>query len=420
MSDPKSVAILGAGFSGLTLARELNRRGLRVEVFEKAPRLGGLIQTSLEPVLCESAAHAILASQEVENLFQELALEMLLAKKESKAKWIFRGRPRNWPLKISEILRTAAALAGSRIQNELRPKPFETIQVWCERVATPEVAHYLLGPALQGVYATQPDRLSASLIIGGMFSQETKIVRGLQRGSVAPPRGMFQLIEAMAADLQNKNVPIRFSQTVSLPDLQSRFSAVVVATSMPAAGELLLSSCPMFSRELKKLPMLSVSSATVGFAEGHAKRLRGFGCLFPKPEGYESLGVLFNTDIFEQRGEGVSETWILPSDYPQLSEAEVLELILRDRQRLGLMQARPLSCQIHRWPQGLPLYGVELEAFLARGHFDGPAFVTGAKLRESETPLFLTGNYLGGIGLTKILSYNRRLADRIRRELTHP
>jgi protoporphyrinogen/coproporphyrinogen III oxidase len=382
--------------------------------------VGGLIQTSSDPILCESAAHAILASRDVETLFKELGLEMLQAKPESKAKWIFRERPKKWPLKLSETIRTLGSLMASKFQSGLAPKPQESIQAWSERVATPELAEYLFGPALQGVYGSQPDRLSATLIIGGMFQKEAKPRRGKLRGSVAPPKGMSQLIEAMASDLKNKNVPIHLSQTVSLTELQNRFAAVVIATSLPAAAGLMQSRFPVFSRALQTLPMLSVSSATVGFAQDLGRKLRGFGCLFPKSEGFESLGVLFNTDIFDHRGDGSSETWILPNGYSRQSEADVLQIIQKDRQHLGLGIEPAQSCQIHRWPQGLPLYGVELEALLAGDHFEGQAFMEGARVRDSEAPLFLTGNYLGGIGLTKILSYNHRLAARIRRELTTP
>ncbi len=413
----QNVAILGAGFSGLTLARELNKRGLKVEVFEKQNRLGGLIQTHQDPILCESAAHAILASQDVENLFSELNLPMLQAKPESKAKWIFRGKPRRWPLKTNETIRALIKLIQTRMKDQLKAKKGETIQAWCGRAALPELCTYLLGPALQGIYGAQPDALSASLIIGGMAQEETRIRKGRIKGSIVPPGGMSELIQSLGKDLEKRGVQIHLKSQVTLADLQSRYSAVVIASSLPAAADILHPSFPVFAKKLKSLPMLSVSSATLGFPKHTSERLHGFGCLFPRTEGFESLGVLFNTDIFEKRGEGESETWILPDDYSKDAEAAVLEKILQDRKRMGLPGSNPTSFQIFRWPQGLPLYGIQLEEFLSGDHFEGPAFRSGARLSDSAMPLYFSGNYLGAIGLTKILSYNGRLADRMKKEL---
>ena len=41
----RSVAIIGAGITGLTAAFYLKRRGVRVTVYEAGPRAGGVIQS---------------------------------------------------------------------------------------------------------------------------------------------------------------------------------------------------------------------------------------------------------------------------------------------------------------------------------------------------------------------------------------
>ncbi|MDP2316713.1 MAG: FAD-dependent oxidoreductase, partial [Pseudomonadota bacterium] len=54
------VAVVGAGASGLTLARALERRGYAVTVFERDPQVGGMCQTrTFEGVTCDLGGHMI-------------------------------------------------------------------------------------------------------------------------------------------------------------------------------------------------------------------------------------------------------------------------------------------------------------------------------------------------------------------------
>src|SRR5690242_11065023 len=91
--------IVGGGFSGLAAAWALQRQGFRVKVFEASDRLGGMISTLHHPLgRYEIAANALLNSQIVTELFQDLSLPMLRPGKKGRAKFIFRRRPRRWPL----------------------------------------------------------------------------------------------------------------------------------------------------------------------------------------------------------------------------------------------------------------------------------------------------------------------------------
>ena len=68
----KTVKIAGAGFSGLTLAYQLLRQGMQVEIYEKQLYPGGLIKSMhLENGLVETAANAFLADQSIEELFND-------------------------------------------------------------------------------------------------------------------------------------------------------------------------------------------------------------------------------------------------------------------------------------------------------------------------------------------------------------
>jgi oxygen-dependent protoporphyrinogen oxidase len=426
MKSSKTVALIGAGFSGLTLAWHLKKLGCEVEIFESKDQAGGLIQTLKKKVLVETAAHALLASAAVEELFQELDLKIAVAGHQSKKKWIYRNRARNWTLSLVETAQVIFSYLATLMKGQKWPRPKETVAQWIQRIGTRELSDFVAAPALQGIYGAQVEDLSASLIIGGVFSPEIKPARGIRNGSLAPVEGMGELIRKLREKLEDLGVKIHFGSSENLETLKSRFDAVVIATSAKQASVLLKTSAPEFSRRLGQLPHVSLLTATLGYLE-KSRRVQGFGCLFPKKENFQSLGVLFNTDLFENRGPLESETWILPSDCLKKSDSEVLEAIQVDRSRLIDEKLKIEFSEIIRWPDVLPLYGIELESLLESNLWTGkkaslkiPAlnvFFEGARIAGSSYPVYLTGNYLGGIGLAKILSYNQRLAQRIQKEI---
>jgi oxygen-dependent protoporphyrinogen oxidase len=394
------IAIVGAGFSGLTLAWALHKQGLDVEIFEAQNTAGGLIQTTYNQVPVESAAHALLANADVEELFLDLELQHVEAGYVSKRKWIFRdGRAQKWPLSFSETVKS--------IGIPRKPKPFETLQAWTKRTFSSEVSDFLVAPAFQGIYATQSSELSATLVLNGIFNKKIKSKRGRWKGSVAPLDGMGDLIAKLKTRFK-----IHYNAVVDLQKLQEQFHVVVIATDMHSAAILLEKENKTLASELSLMPRASLLSTTISFPQS-TRRVRGFGCLFPHRENFESLGVIFNSDLFAKRGKN-SETWIMAGDQSQNSSQIILQKILKDRRRLINEDVSIQFCEVHRWPQALPLYGMELERFLKK-HFRSDYLVNGAQVSKS---VFLTGNYLGLIGLAKILSYNKRLAARLKGELS--
>ena len=109
------IAIIGAGFSGLTLAWALQKRNIQVDVFEAAEKAGGLLATENSPMLVESAANALLASKDVEYLFSDLKLELLKTQPAAKNRWIFRGGARRWPLGVLETCATIRNFLVSKL-----------------------------------------------------------------------------------------------------------------------------------------------------------------------------------------------------------------------------------------------------------------------------------------------------------------
>ena len=387
----KLITVVGAGFSGLTTAYLLTKAGREVRIIEKTARAGGLIRTTrTEHGLVETAANGILNSARLEAMCADLGVPLLPTRRDARKRFIYRGKPRQVPLSPAEAMRIPVGLIANA--SHLRPHPFETISDWGGRVLGKGATEFLLSPALGGIYAGNPNHLSASLIFGrANLPDHLKTYRPQKakvRGTVAPPNGMQQLIDGLVDYLRTKGVPISFSEVLSSND----DDPTVVCLSASAAAEYLANVSPDLAQELARVEMLSLLTATC-FFDRDAAALKGFGCLFPRDQGFRARGVLFNDCIFEGRGPAHGETWIfggaLDPNVVNLSEEEITGSILSDRARFYGQQDKPLAVHIKRWPNALPHYSVDLERTLG-------------KLREPPPNIALVGNYLGRIGLAKI------------------
>ena len=388
----QTVKVVGAGFSGLVTAYYLVKEGFKVQVVEKGSRPGGLIQTIQTPNgPVETAANGIRNSARLEAICADLGVRLQSTRREARSRFIFRGRPKRFPLSAPDILKLGFRFASSA--TSLRPRPFETIADWGRRVVGAGATNYFLAPALGGIYAGDPNRLSASLIFGQAslpaHLQTTRPARPKLHGTVAPPKGMQQLVDALCDYLDRAGVE-------SMLNLEAKIDTgepAIICTSAQAAAECLAETAPELSECLRQIEMMPVVTATCQY-EPKAAKLKGFGCLFPRDEGFRARGVLFNECIFEGRGPAHSETWIfggaLDPDIAKLSDRELIELIATERKRFYGEDHEPIGIHLTTWPEALPHYSIDLERILTA-------------LPAPPANIALTGNYLGRIGLAKLI-----------------
>src|SRR5205807_6447531 len=105
----KLITVIGAGFSGLTSAYFLVKRGFNVRVVEKNNRTGGLIETiQTDYGIVEKAANGILCSAKLEAIAKDVGVPLLTTRREGHKRFIYRGKPRQLPLNLIETLKTGA------------------------------------------------------------------------------------------------------------------------------------------------------------------------------------------------------------------------------------------------------------------------------------------------------------------------
>jgi oxygen-dependent protoporphyrinogen oxidase len=215
---------------------------------------------------------------------------------------------------------------------------------------------------------------------------------------------MQELIDGLTHWVERAGARIEYQQRAEVdPDCPT-----VVCTSAREAAACLAPAAPEVGEALRQIEMLSLVTVTAFYAR-EAGDLPGFGCLFPRDQGFRARGVLFNDSIFEGRSGFRSETWIFGGAHDpgivDLDEAALGEIVARDRERMTGRADAPLALYATRWPAALPHYDLALERTLAG-------------LPPLPPRVRLAGNYLGGIGLARILDRSARVASEMAALLT--
>jgi oxygen-dependent protoporphyrinogen oxidase len=289
---------------------------------------------------------------------------------------------------------------GSKLvrgKKTLHPSEQETLESWGHRNLGTAATRFLLGPAMQGIYANEVSGLSSDLILSPLFSPRKEKYRGLLTG----PGGMQDLVDHLESKVLSLGVKIHFNSSPLLEDLQG---PVVIATSAAAASTFTRNKFPDLSAILSTIRMTSLISVTLFFEKAQTS-YKGFGCLIPRGFNLKTFGILMNSYIFKDRDKNYNETWILggirQEELLQLSDSDLLKLLAQERYEVLGRKDSLLDFKINRWKNALPYYDLTLE----KAQKD---------LKSKETPdLFLHGNYLSGIGLSKILDRSDWIAQQI-------
>jgi oxygen-dependent protoporphyrinogen oxidase len=455
--DSKSIAIVGGGITGLTVAWRLHVQGFRVALFEQSHQVGGAVMTvARDGWLVECGPNSMLESPHLDALVAglELTAERQYAEPAAKNRYIVRGG-RLVPVPMAPHRLLASPLFSLRTKLRLLTEPFTRARVRPADMSLgalvrdhfgQEIVDYAVNPLVAGIYAGDPEALSTkyafaklweieqthgSLIRGQIAAMRERRARGERAVSriVSFARGLQTLPATLAARLPAGAVrpgtavlsltPSQRWRVVSRRDglaTADEYDAVVLALPASALARLAIGpagDCPLAPLERVDYP--PVTSLFLGFRrEQVAHPLDGFGALVPAVERRSILGVLFSSTLFPGRAPAghVALTVYVGGtrqpDLAQLAPEALRPRVLADLHDLLGVNGDPVFSHATAWPHAIPQYNLGYERVLA----------TMTDVEQRHPGLFIGGHVRDGISVANCIGAGFRLGDAAARHLT--
>src|SRR6188768_275617 len=451
----KSVAIIGAGITGLTAAFYLKRKGYSVTVYEASHRVGGVIQSlRKDGYLAEFGPNTLLeTSSKIAQLVKDAGLQSrrLDPDPKAEARFVVRyGRPIAMPgsplgFFTTDLFTLKAKFAVLR---ELFIKPRrdgveESIGQFVVRRFNQEFLDHAIDALVAGIYAGDPNKLSVvhafpklkalednygSMIKGQILGARERKKRGEVAKDRAPKfsfdEGLQVLPDTLAAQLGEA---VKFNTTVNKITKTAtgwtvhaqtttggsldEHDAVIFCGTAPKLAELKIEGAtPVSLSSFSEIRYPPVASVVLGFRrEDVAHDCNGFGMLIPKIEGFKSLGTIFSSALFSNRapaGHHTLTTYVGGERYPELAllpEDKLVELVCADLQKLLGVRNQPTFRHVVVYPRAIPQYNLGYGRFkelMTRVEADAPGF-------------YLAGHYRDGVSLSDTVVSGINVSERV-------
>ena len=444
----KSVAIIGAGITGLTTAFYLKRKGVAVTIYEVGNRVGGVIQSLRKNgYLAEFGPNTLLeTSPKISQLVRDAGLQSrrLDPDAAAEARFVVRyKRPIEMPASPVGFLSTE--LFSIKAKLAVLREPFiparrdgveESIGQFVVRRFNQEFLDHAIDALVAGIYAGDPNKLSVthafpklkaleenygSMIKGQLFGARERKKRGEVAKDRAPKfsfdEGLQVLPDTLSTQLGDSvklNTPAtKLTRSaddwvVATPSGEMRHSAVIYCGTAFKLAELKIEGVDlsMFS-EIRHPP---VASVVLGFRREDVEHpCNGFGMLIPKIEGFKILGTIFSSALFPNRapaGHLTLTTYVGGERYPELAtlpQDKLVSLVCDDLRVLLGVRSEPTFQHVVVYPRAIPQYNVGYGRF--------KELLT--QIEADQQGLFFAGHFRDGVSLSDSIVSGINMAERV-------
>lgn len=417
MPPDRPVVIVGGGVSGLACAYFLGQAGVRSLLFEKAPRLGGLIRTDhVQGCVLEAGPDSFLAAKPaVTELSAEIpALQGELIGSNDSARRIFVARsgelvpvPAGMVLMVpgrwGPVLGSSLFSFGTKVRlvAEVFRRPQKRTQdVSVARFVTDHFGQQMLDslaePLLAGVYGGDSNELSARAVLPRFSEYEAShgsLIRAVRRERRSSPQaaifrsfrgGMQCLTDALAEAAAPFSTVLHAAvhrvertggQSWRVRTGQQSYEASHVILACPAyeSASLLKELATGAATQLGEISYSSAILCNFVYERsdlGHP--LDGFGFLVPRKERRTIAAATWVSTKFPSRTPAdlaAIRAFIVGKQAGELMRAadgEIAALVESDLAQFMGIRAAPQFRTVQRWPRSMPQYVVGHQARVER------------------------------------------------------
>jgi oxygen-dependent protoporphyrinogen oxidase len=459
MSTQVQALVVGAGISGLAAAYALQKSGVDTLVLESAAHPGGVIESvKRDGFLVEHGPQSFSGNALISKICEDLGIvsERLLADPKAPRYVLIANQLRAVPM--GPALFSSSFLSGGTRSAILRdifsksapPADDESVADFIRRKFSPTLLDRLVGPFVSGIYAGDPEKLSARAAFPILHEAESaagSVLRGAfqvmktRKAKRAGPReqstlqtfreGNETLILALATSLEDRLrlgveavgiEPLDCGHEAKAPRFRVaiRSSAgnqsieaerLILAVPTDVAGRLLSPLNEGFRSQLGSIDYAGVAVVSLGYSTfdiGHS--LKGFGFLVPRSSGLRILGSVWNSSLFPGRAtenHALLTSFVGGATNPaaiQRSAVQLVELVHKELTPILSIRKEPVFSNVKVWSQAIPQYNL--------GHLGRLAAIE--KLRSCFPGLHLAGNYLNGPAIGTCVEHAFKIADEIR------
>ena len=220
------IGIIGAGYSGLTIAKELIEKGQDVTIFEKQPYVGGMVDTIeiFDTRLEKYYRHIFKSDKEAIQLIKDMGLEKELIWPATKMGYLTNKRPYLFgtpisllkfkPLNFIQKLRFGFNVIHIKLINDYKKLEKVTAEKWLKDRIGDKVYSQVWEPLLISKFGEKKDKISMAWLWGKIKLRSTSTTpEGEQLGYI---KGSYQkLTDNLYKFLIDENVKIKLKTEIS-------------------------------------------------------------------------------------------------------------------------------------------------------------------------------------------------------------
>ena len=427
--DDPAVAVVGGGMTGLSTLHALTDRGVDAVAYEATDEVGGVVRSrEIDGTLFELGPQRLRMTDAIRAMVTDLDIadEVITADDELPLFVYADGKLREVPRSLSAFRRTDLLSTTAKLRLLAEPltdpiDPEESAQDAFVRKFGAEAYTDLIEPIFGGTYGSDPARMPAKYALGPIVGLEEKkgsLLRAalsrlvLSDGETPPPAsfesGLQRLPEALAeehADRLHRETPVTGIERVDSGDEPDwlvhthdggRYADhVVLTTPADTTAEIVEGVDPGSAAALREFnynPLVLVHLESPARADG-------FGYQVRRTEPMRTLGVTWNTSLFDR--DGVYTVFLGGMHDPgavDRSEAALGETAVQEFRRVMGVDAEVVN--VERIPKAFPAWD---ESWTASERVDLPEGIT------------LATNYTGRMGVPSRVREARRLAGNLAR-----